>query len=102
MVRKDLRDYAGPLEVVYLSDMSKAALLAEVARLPEHAVVLYLVVTRDAEGTAYVSRDVLSELSQTANAPVFGFFEIYLGYGIVGGYLQSAGDKGKLIAKVAL
>ena len=102
MVRKDLRDYAGPLEVVYLTDMSKAALLAEVARLPEHAVVLYLVVTRDAEGTAYVSRDVLSELSQTANAPVFGFFDIYLGYGIVGGYLQSAGDKGKLIAKVAL
>ncbi len=102
MVRSGLRNYQGPLEVVYLSDMSKAALLAKVARLPEHAAVLYLALTRDAEGTAFISREVLSEVSQTANAPVFGFFDVYLGYGIVGGYLQSAGDKGKIIADVAL
>ncbi|MFY9704642.1 MAG: GAF domain-containing protein, partial [Desulfobacterales bacterium] len=102
LVRENLRNYHGPLEVVYLSDLSKEALLAKVARLPEHAVVLYTSFINDAEGKTFVSRDVVSEIAQTANAPVFGFFDLYLGYGIVGGYLLSPVDQGKRLADVAL
>jgi len=102
LVRENLRNYHGPLEVVYLSDLSKEALLAKVARLPEHAVVLYTSFINDAEGKTFVSRDVVSEIAQAANAPVFGFFDIYLGYGIVGGYLLSPVDQGKRLADVAL
>jgi transcriptional regulator with GAF, ATPase, and Fis domain len=102
LVRENLRNYHGPLEVVYLSDMSKEALLAKVARLPEHAVVLYTSFIKDAEGKTFVSRDVMSEIAQTANAPVFGFFDIYLGYGIVGGYLLSPVDQGKRLADAVL
>jgi transcriptional regulator with GAF, ATPase, and Fis domain len=102
LVRENLRNYHGPLEVVYLSDMSKEALLAKVARLPEHAVVLYTSFINDAEGKTFVSRDVVSEIAQTANAPVFGFFDLYLGYGIVGGYLLSPDDQGKRLADAVL
>jgi transcriptional regulator with GAF, ATPase, and Fis domain len=102
LVRESLRNYHGPLDFVYLSDMSKEALLAKVARLPEHAVVLYTSFLTDDEGKTFVSRDVVSEVAQAANAPVFGFFDLYLGYGIVGGYLLSAQDQGKRLADAAL
>jgi transcriptional regulator with GAF, ATPase, and Fis domain len=102
LVREELRNYHGPLEIIYLSDMSKAALLAKVARLPDHAVVLYTSFLNDSEGKTFVSRDVMSEISQAANAPVFSFFDIYLGYGIVGGYLLSPVDQGKRLADAAL
>ncbi len=102
LVRENLKNYHGPLEVVYLSDVSKAELLAKVARLPEHAVVLFTSFINDAEGKTFVSRDVMSEIAQAANAPVFGFFDIYLGYGIVGGYLLSPVDQGKRLADVVL
>ena len=102
LVRASLRNYQGPLEVVYLTDISKEALLAKVARLPEHAVVLFTSFVRDAEGTAFVSRDVISKVAEAANAPVFGFVDVYLGYGMVGGYLLSTGDQGKRLANVAL
>ena len=70
LVRESLRNYQGPLEVVYLTDMSKEALLAKVAGLSEHSVVLYTSFTRDAEGKAFWSRDVISEVAEAANAPV--------------------------------
>jgi len=102
LVRESLRNYQGPLEAVYLTDMSKEALLAKVAGLPEHSVVLYTSFIRDAEGKPFVSRNVISEVAEAANAPVFGFFDLYLGYGMVGGYLLSASDQGKRLANVAL
>jgi hypothetical protein len=102
LVRESLRNYQGPLEVVYLTDISKEALLAKVAGLPEHSVVLFTSFIRDGEGKPFVSRDVISEVAEAANAPVFGFFDLYLGYGMVGGYLLSAGDQGKRLANVAL
>jgi len=102
LVRESLRNYQGPLEVVYLTDMSKEALLAKVAGLPEHSVVLYTSFIRDAEGKSFVSRNVISEVAEAANAPVFGFFDLYIGYGMVGGYLLSTVDQGKRLANVAL
>jgi transcriptional regulator with GAF, ATPase, and Fis domain/ABC-type uncharacterized transport system substrate-binding protein len=102
LVRESLRNYQGPLEVVYLTDMSKEALLARVAGLPEHSVVLYTSFIRDAEGKSFVSRHVISEVAEAANAPVFGFFDLYLGYGMVGGYLLGTVDLGKKLANVAL
>jgi len=102
LVRESLKNYQEPLEVVYLTDMSKEALLAKVAGLPEHSVVLYTSFMRDAEGKSFISRNVMSEVAEAANAPVFGFFDLYLGYGMVGGYLLSASDQGKRLANVAL
>ena len=63
--------------------------------------ILYLVFTRDAKGATFVSREMLSDISAKANAPVFGILDTYLGYGIVGGILLNAEVQGKRIADVA-
>jgi len=102
MAREVLTGYTGRLNINYLTEMTKANLFQKVAQLPEHAAIIYLVVSRDAEGKNFVPREIMSIISEKANAPVFGLFETYLGHGILGGSLLSAEIIGKEFAGIAL
>ena len=100
LARNTLRKYGGPFEINYISDVSKSALLEKIARLPENSALLYLVFTRDARGATFVPREMLSVISEKANAPVFGIIDSYLGYGVVGGSLLSAEVQGRRCADI--
>ncbi len=101
LARTTLRNYGGPLEINYISDISLVDLLEKVARLPENSTLLYLAFTRDTLGATFIPREMLSVISEKANAPVFGIIDPYLGYGIVGGSLLSAADQGRRCADIA-
>ncbi|MBW2539510.1 MAG: hypothetical protein JRE27_07895, partial [Deltaproteobacteria bacterium] len=101
MAREALTGYTD-LNINYLTEMTKANLLQRVAQLPQHSAVIYLVVSRDAEGKSFVPREIMSIISEKANAPVFGLLETYLGHGIVGGSLLSAEKQGQGCAEIAL
>jgi len=58
--------------------------------------------TRDARGTNFIPRELLSVLAANANAPVFGIVDAFLGYGIVGGSLLSAEVQGRRLADIAV
>ncbi|MEN8691769.1 MAG: hypothetical protein AB1Z20_16890, partial [Desulfobacterales bacterium] len=95
LARTMLGKYAGPLKINYISDISKADLLAKVARLPQNSALLLLVFARDARGATFIPRELLSAMAAKANAPIFGIIDAYLGYGIVGGSLLSAEVQGR-------
>jgi len=59
-------------------------------------------VFRDGAGSTYVPHEVISRVSQTANVPVYGFVDQYLGRGIVGGHLYSFEAHGSKAAELAL
>ncbi len=102
LVRKALQQYKGPLEINYISDISKEDLLEKVARLPENSAIFYTVFSRDAAGASFISRNFVSAVSEKANAPVFGVLDSYLGQGIVGGSLLSAEEEGRKCADLAV
>jgi len=70
--------------------------------LPEHTVILYIVFSRDSEGKSFVPREILSDISRKANAPIFGILDTYLGFGTVGGSLLSAEVQGRRCAEISL
>jgi transcriptional regulator with GAF, ATPase, and Fis domain/ABC-type uncharacterized transport system substrate-binding protein len=102
LVRKALQQYKGPLEINYVSDISKEDLLEKVARLPENSAIFFTVFSRDATGATFVSKNFVSTVSEKANAPVFGALDSYLGQGIVGGSLLSAEAEGRRCAEIAV
>ncbi len=102
LVRKELQQYRGPLEINYVGDISKEDLFEKIARLPENSAIFYTVFTRDATGASFISKEFLSAVSEKANAPVFGILDSYLGKGIVGGSLLSAEEEGKRSADIAV
>jgi signal transduction histidine kinase len=63
---------------------------------------LYSSVFRDGAGKTFVPRDALSLIARVATVPVFGLYESYLGFGIVGGWLVSFEEHGKEAAALAL
>ncbi|MCP4579453.1 MAG: PAS domain S-box protein [Deltaproteobacteria bacterium] len=86
----------------YWFDLPLERILDRVSHLPEHSIIIYLIILRDAEGKPLISRDVLSLISEKANAPVFSLWDTYMGYGMVGGALTSAELQGQKAAELAL
>jgi PAS domain S-box-containing protein len=102
LFRKRLEPYAGKLELIDLTRLPMEDILARVASLPPDTVVLYSVIFRDGAGKSFVPREALSLISQAANAPIFGLYDSYLGYGIIGGRLASFEKQGEEAAGLAL
>jgi PAS domain S-box-containing protein len=87
--RRDLKKWEGSLEFQYLSNMSLEEILTKVSGVPPRSIILYLSVLVDSAGKTYTARDALQKISRVSQAPVFGLYDILLGYGIAGGSLTS-------------
>ncbi len=99
---QELKPYEDKLKFTYLTDLPLSTILREVARLPPHTIILCSTVFRDSAGVTYVPHDVISQISQAANVPTYGFVDQYLGRGIVGGHLYSFEAHGSKAAELAL
>ncbi|SMC99486.1 PAS domain S-box-containing protein [Desulfocicer vacuolatum DSM 3385] len=86
----------------YLSDLPMDEVLTKVGNLPPQAIVLYLLLLKDASGKSFVPRDVLSAISQSSSVPVYGIWSTYVGYGIIGGHLCSSDLLGKNVNKMVI
>lgn len=99
---QDLKPYEDRLKFTYLTDLPLSSTLNEISQLPSDTIILYSTVFRDGAGSTYVPHEVISRVSQTANVPVYGFVDQYLGRGIVGGHLYSFEAHGSKAADLAL
>lgn len=69
-------------------------------KIPRDSVVFFTTFFVDGRGRSFVPREVLKVISDTFDVPVFGPYEPYLGYGIVGGRLASMMLQGKKAAQM--
>jgi PAS domain S-box-containing protein len=99
---KALKPHLEKLQLINLTKLPMQEILTRVASLPPDTIILFSSLFKDGEGRVFVPRDALTLVSRAANAPVFGLFESYLGYGIVGGRLVSWEHLGKESAAMAL
>ena len=100
--RQEFSSYEGQLEVSYLTELSLHQLLKEVSQLPPHTIILCSTVFRDGAGESFVPHDVVSLVSRSANVPVYGFLDQYLGRGIVGGHVYSVEAHGTMAAELVI
>jgi signal transduction histidine kinase len=101
--REQLHGYEARLDFTYLTDLDMSTLLERLRHLPEHTIVLYTHIGKDAKGTRYVGASQAGPMiAKAANAPVFGPSDVDLGYGGVGGYLHSFAKEGVVVGGIAL
>jgi PAS domain S-box-containing protein len=96
--RGEFRSYEERLAFTYLTRLPLPELLAALANLPPHTIVLYSTLFRDGAGEAFVPHEVAQRISAAANVPVYGFLDQFMGRGIVGGQLYSLDAHGKQAA----
>lgn len=87
------------MAVRYLDGLTIDALYTEVARLDPSAIVLMLTFVQDATGRRFIPREAVRAVSAISAAPVYGVYDTYLGYGIVGGVVDDARETGRSIGR---
>ncbi len=100
--RRGLKLYAEKIDLLDLTKLSMEETLSRVGSLPPDALVFYSSIFRDGAGKAFVPREALLLIARVAAVPVFGIYESYLGFGIVGGRMVSFEEQGREAATLAL
>ena len=100
--QRQLRPYEQRLHFTYLTDLTLEELRQRVVALPQKSVVIFVSFFVDKSGNAYSGPEALSRIASTANAPIFGIAETYMGAGIVGGNLLDFQALGKRTGETAL
>ncbi len=93
------------IDVIDLGGQSFEDLRRQLPWLPKETIVLWTEITKDRNGRRFVPRDALAALAPETGAPVFGAFDTYMGYGIVGGDLldyQVAGRDAAVLSEQIL
>ncbi len=96
------RPFEDRVEIIDLTGLPMGTILEKVAKLPTQSIVTYITLLEDGDGNRFTAPESASVISQASSAPVYSFWDLMLGHGIVGGYLSSAEEKGKALAELAL
>ena len=96
--RREFRPYEARLTFTYQTALPLRELLAQLATLPPHTVVLYSTFFRDGAGEAFIPHEVAERVTAAATVPVYGFLDQFMGRGIVGGQLYSLTAHGEQAA----
>jgi C4-dicarboxylate-specific signal transduction histidine kinase len=100
IARKQLEHFSQRLNTEYWTDASIDQLLRRVGQLDANDAVLYLSITRDADGHTFVPRDAVERLAAVSPAPIYAPFETFIGHGIVAGSVYSNEARGRRMAEL--
>jgi len=98
----DLSSFPDRISLTWLTNQSLPELRRELSRLPDHSVVLYRALFRDSAGNTFTPRAALTEIASASRVPIYGYFDTYLGYGIVGGSMVTFETIGRSAARIGL
>jgi signal transduction histidine kinase len=100
LVKAGLSSYETRLDITYLTDLLLNELQERLRHLPSHSIVVYVSFFKDAQGREFLNTaEALPLITAASNAPVFGLSDTYLGRGIVGGFVVSFEEQGKIAAR---
>ncbi|MFZ0132199.1 MAG: hypothetical protein WAK95_06630, partial [Desulfobacterales bacterium] len=102
VVRRAFAAFEGKLEWMDLTGLPMGDLLDRVSRLPAATAILFLTLEQDGAGNQFVSVEAQQMVSRAANAPLYNFIDISLGYGNVGGCMASIEANGRKAAELVL
>jgi len=89
------------VDVIDLTRLPIAEVLARVSRLPEHTVVVQSSYQVDGAGRRFYGIDLVPPVSKAANRPVFTPLGLAVGRGVVGGSILEFEDIGRDAARMA-
>lgn len=101
-VKKTMEEFDTGLHVVWLDELDTEVLCRRLSALSVNDAVLLCNFNRDAQGVYYSHEESARMISKVATAPVYAMEDHYLGTGIVGGYMNSSVDQGRIAAELCL
>lgn len=100
--RRDLAVPARKYETTYLEDLTIDEFVERAAHFPTESIVLFLTVAKDRTGRNFIPRQALEQIAAAASAPIYGPYDTYIGYGVVGGNAVTFESIGRIVAGLAV
>ena len=100
--KKTFQQYEDSLKFTYLIGLPLDEIRHKVEKLTANAIVLYFPILEDNLGKSYIATETLSMFSEASNAPIYSFWDIFLGHGIVGGSLKNFQVQANKVAKMGI
>ena len=105
-VKRDLRNiitkYKKEFKIEYVDKMEIENLKNKVSKLGKNDVILFVLLFKDTTGKYFTYKQSFLEVKAVSNAPIYGLWDFYLNYGIVGGLLTSAVAQGESVSRMAI
>lgn len=84
------------------SELSTAKLRQRISQVDAKNILIYIVMTEDADGRHYSNREAVRVITSVARAPVFRMVDGGIGEGILGGNVVSMYQSGEIAAGIAM
>lgn len=102
IARRQLASVSARYETRYLVGLPMSELVRELGRLSSDTIVLLTTIYADGAGKSLTPVDTVSVVSRAATAPVYAPYEVYVGLGVVGGFVDSFHVQGTAVADLTL
>jgi PAS domain S-box-containing protein len=100
--RQKMTTFGNGMAFTWLTNLSMEELRGELSRVADHTVVVYLTMFQDAAGKTFAPRQALDAFAPASRAPIYGFYDTYLGHGIVGGSMVTFEEIGRKAARLGI
>ncbi|WP_121627754.1 sensor histidine kinase [Poseidonibacter antarcticus] len=105
-IKRDLRPiikkYKNDFEIEYIDDLDINNISKKVSNLGKDTAILFVLLFKDTTGKYFTYKQSFKKIRESSNVPIYGLWDFYLNYGIVGGLLTSAIGQGEAVSKMAL
>lgn len=84
------------------SKLSTLELKQQIRQVEEDSILIYVVMTEDADGKQYSNKEAIKMVTTISHVPVFRMLEAGIGEGILGGNVVSMYKSGEIAANIAM
>lgn len=100
--RREFQPFEDRIEFIWLNELPLDEIIETCRSLPPDSFILHGLYVEDIAGISSEKNEAIRRLHESANAPLFGYFESELGLGIIGGQLYQNSKIGELGAHAAV
>ncbi|AXA44648.1 sensor histidine kinase [Rhizobium leguminosarum] len=98
--RADLEEFSRSYETTYLEDLTIEEFIERASDVPAESIILALTIFKDRAGRNFSPREAIRQIAATASAPVYGPYQTYIDYGVVGGNTVTFDNLGRSLGNL--
>ena len=92
--------YTNRIEIEHVDSMDMEEIESKTKALGKNSVILWVLLFKDKTGKFFTYKENLKQIRQVSQVPIYGLWDFYLDYGIVGGFLTSANSQAEAACKI--
>src|SRR3984893_12512406 len=101
-IHAELKPFENRVAFTWFNKLSFEEVLRRATALPPNTAIFFVLLSVDAAGVPHEEGRAMTRLRAVTNAPIFGYSDVFLGQGIVGGPLISVSSVGQQAASAAV